>query len=287
MKSTLSLRLLGIAVATFASLQLTSSTLQALEIIAHRGASHDAPENSLTSMKLAWKQNADGIETDIHLSKDGKIVIMHDYDTKRVGGVEKVIADSTFDELQSVDIGKWKDAKFTGEKIPTLDSLFATIPDGKCIFTEIKAKDTLAGKEFKEKTKKLLPEFGRVMEKSGKSANQLRIITFHYEMAKAAKKKFPDHPVYWLMDYKKDKKTGEYPKIEDLIKKTKEAKLDGLDLNFHFPIDKAFVKAVHDAGLKLYTWTVDDPAVARAEAEAGVDGITTNRPEFLRDALKK
>src|SRR4051812_8609351 len=100
----------------------------AVEIVGHRGASHDAPENSLTSMKLAWKQNADGIETDIHLSKDGHIVVMHDYDTKRIGGVDKKIVESTWDEMKDIDIGRWKGAQFTGEKIPTIDSFFATIP---------------------------------------------------------------------------------------------------------------------------------------------------------------
>jgi glycerophosphoryl diester phosphodiesterase len=70
-----------------------------------------------------------------------------------------------------------------------------------------------------------------------------------------------------------------------LIKKTKAAHLDGLDLNSNFPIDKEFVKKVHDAGLKLYTWTVDDPAVAKAEMDAGVDGITTNRAGWLREQL--
>ena len=63
-----------------------------------------------------------------------------------------------------------------------------------------------------------------------------------------------------------------------LIAKTKVAGLDGLDLNHGFPIDRAFVKKVHDAGLKLYTWTVDDPQLARKEVAAGVDGITTLRP---------
>src|SRR5262245_52466901 len=110
----------------------------ALEIVGHRGASYDAPENSLSAMKLAWVQDADGIETDIHLSKDNHIVVMHDYDTKRIGGVDKKIVDQNWDELQKLEIGAWKDPKYAGEKMPTLDSFLATIPNGKCIFIEIK-----------------------------------------------------------------------------------------------------------------------------------------------------
>ncbi|MDQ6631081.1 MAG: glycerophosphodiester phosphodiesterase [Verrucomicrobiota bacterium] len=249
-------------------------SLFGVEIIGHRGASFDAPENSLTSMKLAWKQNADAIETDIHLSKDDKIVVMHDFDTKRISGVDKNIIDQTWEELQKLDVGKWKGEPFAGEKIPTLDSFFTTIPDGKSIFTEIKIPET-----------KILSELDKAMTASGKKPEQLRIITFHYEMAKAAKEKFPAHPVYWLADWKKDKQTGEYPKLDDLIQKAKAANLDGLDLNFHFPIDKTFVTKIHQAGLKLYSWTVDDPETARHEIEAGVDGITTNRPQFLREQL--
>ncbi|MDB6024989.1 MAG: glycerophosphodiester phosphodiesterase [Verrucomicrobiales bacterium] len=267
-------------------MSLTISKAAAFEIVGHRGASFDAPENSLASMKLAWVQKADGIETDISLSKDGKMVVMHDDNTKRTGGVDKKIADHTWDELKDIDIGKWKGPQFTGEKIPTLESFFATIPDGKCIFTEIKLKDSVQGADF-EKAKAILDELDKAMTASGKKPNQLRIITFHYNMAKAAKERFPKHPVYWLAGYTKDKKTGKLPDIDELIQKAKDAKVDGLDLNSGFPMNKAFVKKVHKAGLKLYTWTVDDPEVARAEKKAGVDGITTNRPEFLRAELKK
>ncbi len=247
----------------------------AVEIVAHRGASFDAPENSLSSMKLAWKQKTDAIETDIHLSKDGKIVVMHDFDTKRIGGVDKKIVDQTWDDLSQLEIGEWKSAKYRGENIPTLESILKTVGKGKRVFIEIKV-----GTE-------ILPELGRVMKASGKKPTQLPIITFKYDVAKAAKAMFPEHEVYHLSSYSKDKKTGELPDIDQLIQQAKAANLDGLDLNFNFPIDKAFVQKVHAAGLKLYTWTVDEPVVAKAEVEAGVDGITTNRPEFLRKALKK
>jgi len=100
---------------------------------------------------------------------------------------------------------------------------------------------------------------------------------------KAAKEKFPALEVNWIVT--SDDKTHKFPSIEELIEKAKSAKLDGLDLNARFPIDREFVAKVHQAGLKLYTWTVDDPKLARREAEAGVDGITTNRPGWLRAQL--
>lgn len=250
-------------------------SLSAVEIIGHRGASYDAPENTLSSVKLGWKQKADAVEIDIHLSKDGKVVTMHDFDTKRTGGVNKKISDQTWEELQKLEVGSWKSARYAGEKIPSIESILATVPRGKRLFIEIKV-----GPE-------ILPELGRAMAASGKKPKQLTMITFNYETAKEAKKMFPKHEVYYLYGWKKDKVTGEYPNLDDLIKQAKDANLDGLNLNYNFPIDKAFAKKVHDAGLKLYTWTVNDPEVAKRLVEAGVDGITTDRPEFLRNALKK
>lgn len=254
---------------------VSNSPSFAVEIVGHRGASFDAPENTLTSMKLAWIQKADAIETDIHLSKDGKIVVMHDYDTKRTGGCDGKIVDQTWDQLQKLDLGKWKGEQFAGEKFPTLDSFLEIIPNGKRIFIEIKV-----GPE-------ILPPLETTLKASGKKPAQLSIITFKFETVKAAKARFPKHQVYWLAGWGKDKKTGQFPDITELIEKAKAARLDGLDLNYEFPIDKAFVKKVHKAGLKLYTWTVDDAAIAKQEVEAGVDGITTNRPEWLRAELKK
>jgi len=225
-------------------------------------------------MKLAWKQGADGIEVDIHLSKDGHIVVMHDFDTKRLGGVTNKVVTRTWDELKETDVGQWKGQAWTGEKIPTLDSILAMVPDGKCVLIEIKVHA------------EILPALAEAMKASGKKPEQLRIITFHYDTAKAAKERFPKHEVYWLSSAK-DKKTDKLPDIDELVRQAKDAGLDGLDLEWKFPIDAAFVKKIHDAGLKLHAWTVDDPEIASALAAAGVDGITTNRPEFLRAQLKK
>jgi len=149
---------------------LTSNgTLQAVEIVAHRGASADAPENSLTSMELAWEQKADAIELDLWLSRDGKLIVFHDADTKRIGQLNRKISDYTLEEVQQVDIGAWKGPQFVGERIPTLESILATVPQGKRAFLEIKC-----GPE-------IVPEFMRVLKASGRAASQLAVISFNYE----------------------------------------------------------------------------------------------------------
>ncbi|MDQ3624643.1 MAG: glycerophosphodiester phosphodiesterase [Verrucomicrobiota bacterium] len=248
--------------------------VHALEIIAHRGASYDAPENTLAALKLGWQQNADACELDIHLSKDGQVVLSHDASTRRITGVDKAVAAQTLAELRDLDAGRWKGPQWAGEKMPALAEALATIPEGKRMFIEIKC-----GPE-------VLPELERVIAASGRKPGQLVIIGFNYATMQQAKQRFPQVPVFWLHSAEADKKTRHIPSLDELIEKTRAAGLDGLNLNFKFPIDAAFVEKVHGAGLKLYVWTVDDAPIARNLAAAGVDGITTNRPEWLRQELR-
>lgn len=107
-------------------------------IVAHRGASHDAPENTLPAFQLAWKQGADAIEGDFHLTKDGKIICIHDYDTKRVAGTKLIVKDSTLEQLQALDAGKWFRAEFKGTRLPTFAEVAATVPDGRKFYVEVK-----------------------------------------------------------------------------------------------------------------------------------------------------
>ncbi len=93
-------------VVLFVSLSVSAAERSAVEIIAHRGASHDAPENTVASFKAAWAQNADGAELDLYLTSDGKIVACHDKDMKRTAGSEMLVAKSTFEQLRALDVGE-------------------------------------------------------------------------------------------------------------------------------------------------------------------------------------
>jgi glycerophosphoryl diester phosphodiesterase len=249
------------------------SQLRGVEVIGHRGASFDAPENTVASFRLGWQQQADADELDIYLTKDGEIVVIHDANTKRTAGHDATVASQTFAELRKLDAGSWKDPKFKGEKIPTLAEALATMPPGKKFFIEIKC-----GPE-------VLPKLKTVLEASGRKPEQLVLISFSYPILQEAKKQLPQYPAYWIVGYKADKKTKKAPDMASLIAKAKAAKLDGLDLEGKFTIDKATAAKVAASGLKLYVWTIDDPALARQLAAAGVLGITTNRPGWLREQL--
>ncbi|MBA3315417.1 MAG: glycerophosphodiester phosphodiesterase [Planctomycetota bacterium] len=259
---------------TFLALTLMALPVSAVEIIAHRGASYDAPENTLSSVKLAWEQNTDSVEIDVYLSKDGRIVLFHDKETDRIGGRKKKIIDQTYEELQQLDVGAWKDLKYAGEKMPTLEEILPTIPDGKRLYVEIKHDASI------------LRELKKSFAKAGVDGEKITIIAFDCDVIVGTKKLMPSIPAYWLSSIKQDKQTGEWgPPREELIAKAKAAGVEGLDLQAQPVIDADYVKAVKDAGLEFYVWTVNDPAEAKRLVEAGVDGITTDRPGWMKEQL--
>ena len=250
-----------------------------VEIVAHRGASHDAPENTVAAIRLAWEQKADGSEFDVYLTRDGKIAVLHDKDTKRTAGEpNRLVAQSTLAELRALDVGRWKGEQFAGEKVPTLDEMLATVPAGKKAYVEVKC-----GPE-------IVPELDRVLKAHKLKPEQTPVISFNAQVIAAFKKARPDVPAYWLVSLtppKNKKKDFVPPTAAELVKRAKELKADGLDLSAADVLDEAYAKAIKAAGLKLYVWTVNDPAVARRMVKIGVDGITTDRPAWLREQLAR
>jgi glycerophosphoryl diester phosphodiesterase len=244
----------------------------AAEIIAHRGASHDAPENTVAAMKLAWEQRADAVELDVHLSRDGKLVVIHDADTKRVAGVDRKVVEQSRAELLALDVGKWKGPKFTGEKLPSLEAMLAAVAPGKRVLVEVKC-----GPEA-------VPELDRLLRASGLPPGRTPVISFNAAVIAAVKKARPDLPAYWIVRLK-PAQGKPAPTAEALIARAHEIRADGLDLSADEALDAAFARKVKQAGLKLCVWTVNDAAVARRMLALGVDGITTDRPGWLRERL--
>ena len=107
-------------------------------LVAHRGASRDAPENTVPAFELAWRQGADAIEGDFRLTADGRIVCMHDADGERTGGRKLAVAAATLAELRQLDVGAWKGQAWKGTPPPTLAEVLATVPPGKSVYLEVK-----------------------------------------------------------------------------------------------------------------------------------------------------
>ena len=246
------------------------------EIIAHRGASHDAPENTMSAITLAYEQEADSAECDVHLTLDKKIVLMHDHSTKRTTGVNLLIKESTSDELEKLDAGSFKGGKFEGEKIPLLEDMIAALPEdeAKRLYVEIKC-----GEE-------ILPYLEEILSGNLKRS-QIVIISFDLNVVSTAKKMFEDIPVYWLVGTRKDEDTGELLEHDPkLIQTALENNLDGLNVN-HAGVTQEFAEKTALAGLKLYVWTVDDVEIAKKLKDMGVAGITTNQPALLLAAFRE
>jgi len=245
-----------------------------VEIIAHRGASFDAPENTLAAFRLAFEQRADAIELDVQLSRDGRIVVIHDFTTHRIGGVDKAIREQDLGELKLLDVGRWKDLRWMGERIPTLRESLQTIPPGKRVYIEIKS-----GAE-------IIPELERVISASSLGTTQVVIIAFDYDTIVKAKKWMPHFECAWLIGFKPDARRPD-PEVlcQEIVQRAQCAGLDGLDLNHTGPLTPEFMKTIHDAGLKTYVWTVDNVLAAKKMIDLGVNAIATNRPAWLRDQL--
>jgi glycerophosphoryl diester phosphodiesterase len=245
-------------------------------IVAHRGASHDAPENTLAAFRLAWEQGADAIEGDFYLTQDGQIVCIHDDTTKRTAEVDLTIADATLDQLRQLDVGSWKEKKWAGERIPTVEQVLEIVPQGKKIYFEVKC-----GPEIVAKLKRALAE-------SGLKDEQVVVISFRDSVILEVERTMPQLKTLWLVAYHKNDETGRWgPTIDEIIRKLQSCKADGLGTEANSDVvDGDFVRKLRDEKFEFHTWTVDKPETARHFASLGVDAIITNRPAFLRSQLQ-
>lgn len=246
-------------------------------ITAHRGASHDAPENTLAAFRLAWEQHADAIEGDFRLSGDGQIVCVHDADTRRVAGVNHVVAATPLAELRSLDAGRWKAERFAGERLPTLAEVLAAVPSGKRFFIELKT-----GPE-------IVPPLVEDLARWRGDPASLTIIAFDADTVSTCKRALPAIRAHWLTSFKEDKATGAWrPTAEDVAAAVKACGADGVGLQGRWEvIDRDFVERLAAGGVgEFHVWTVDSPDDARAFRDLGAMGITTNRPALIRAALE-
>jgi glycerophosphoryl diester phosphodiesterase len=234
-----------------------------VEIIGHRGASYLAPENTVASAKLAWDLGSDAVEADIYLSKDNKIMVIHDGDTKRTTGKSYTTKETDSGTLRKLDAGSFKDEKYKGEKIPFLEEIIETVPVGKELVIEIKC-----GSE-------VLPVLKEVINQSGKN-KKFSFISFDLQTITDTKKMFSNYSCYWLCS---DKEL--FSKNINLVS---EAGLEGVSLSYGIIDEKAAGQA-KDKNLELYCWTVDSPAEAKRLIALGVKGITTNRPGWLNEQI--
>jgi glycerophosphoryl diester phosphodiesterase len=245
-------------------------------IVAHRGASFDAPENTLAAFRLAWQQGADGIEGDFRLTADGRIVCIHDEDTKRVGGSQLIVKASAYAQLKGLDVGTWKGDRWRGESIPTLEDVLAVLPKGRLLFAELKT-----GPE-------IVAPLAEVLNRECVAPEQIVLISFNVHVMIACKQALPRFKRHLLVDYKQE--AGSWrPTADEVIARFRQAEADGLGTQNrpqHFNED--FRGRLRAAGIeKFHVWTVDSANEAEHYRALGAWAITTNRPAELRAALAR
>jgi len=241
-------------------------------IIAHRGESYDAPENTHASINLAWERNDDAVEIDVQLTRDERIVVIHDKSTLRTGGKLKRISSNTYENLLLVDVGKFKSRKWKDERIPLLDDVIDKVPENKILFVEVKS-DYRIVKPLKNLIKQ------KVIE-----PNQIKFIGFDINTMKLLKKTLHEFESYWIIEGKHYKSKSA---LISSIEKCKAAGFDGLDVQARKYLNSEVIQFVRNNGLNIYTWTIDDPVRAEQLYMDGIDGITTNRASWLKKKLKE
>ena len=240
-----------------------------VEIIGHRGSSKEAPENTLASSRLAFSEQADGVEVDVRMTKDGQLVCIHDKNTLRTTGVEALIKEKTLAELKSMDAGQWKGEKWKGEAIPSLQEILEFIPQGKKIFIEMK-----------EGLHTIDPLI-RCIETSNLNTKQISVNSFHQEVVKKMKQEMEKITTNLLVFFESNENNTD----EGVLNKLLESNLDGVGAQNHPRLSPVFVNKILEAGKKVHVWTVDNVEEAKNYKAIGLSSITTNVPGLIKSSL--
>lgn len=243
-------------------------------IIAHRGESHDAPENTLASVNLAWERGATAVEVDVHATGDNQIAVIHDSSTFRTTGQKHIVAKTPLSDLQKLDAGSWKGPQWADERIPSLPEILATAPPEGKILVEIKSGQHL------------LEPLRQTAQESGLRPDQIEIISFSLDTLTAAKRAMPQYKMMWVIrSYPLWRQyiRGVHPKA--LLMKLGRFGITGVTIGDSRHLNRIFVHHLKAAGRPVYVWTINDPLRAAALLKYGIDGITTDRAAWLKEKL--
>ena len=226
-------------------------------VVAHRGASSLAPENTLASVLKAMELGADYCEIDVQLTKDGEVVLLHDSLLKRTAGRSGVLSDYTLDELREFEVGNWFGQDFRGEPIPTLREVIRAVRGKMLLNIEIKVSQ--------EETD-IVSKVVDIIHSEGIRRKCL-VTSFGRKEVEKVKELDPRIKTGFIFSQK-------YPPD------TFEGNWEALSCNYRV-VDADFVAKAREYKKKIYVWTVDDEEEMKRLIELQVDGIITNRPQDL------
>ena len=240
---------------------------------AHRGACGAlsgvpgayAPENTLPSFELAAKMHADGVETDVHFSKDGRIILIHDNKLERTTNGQGLVTDYTYEELCVFDAGIKTSPDFKGTRIPTMDDLFELCRrTGMIVNIEIKTNDPA------------MPAALAEMARKYKMSDAVVYSSFDHEQLARMLRAEPDAFVAPLYGFNM---VNAWDYTANIPAKAVHPRDNQLDLY------EGYVDKCHALGIRVHPWTVDSPEKAVKYASLGCDAVITNKPDVVRAAL--
>ncbi len=230
-----------------------------LTLIAHRGYSSEFPENTMPAFEGALDIGVDYIETDVQMTKDGRLVLFHDGDLSRITGLEGAVSDYTYAEISGMDAGGWFDSAYEGVRIPTLEELLILLRDSDCkLYLELKDIGDVDG--FVEETLWEVEQYGML--------DRCVFASFCYDYLEDLKVLNPDVMILYNTSSADAALTEQYP-----------AEYYGLNTQI---ATKEVIEAVHASGSVAYVWTVNTPEELVAAKAAGADGIVTNYAGLMK-----
>lgn len=247
-----------------------------VQVIAHRGASGLAPENTLVAVQKALELKADIIEVDVHLSKDGKLVVIHDTSLDRTTSGTGEVQDVEWEELLELDAGSWFGAEFAGEKIPSLEQVMKLVNGQSIVLIEIKKGKNGLYNGIEEKTVELIrkyqaEEWTIVQSFQKKTVNLFCQIAPELEAHKLLVGSL--HPI---LSHHDGKWHWNSPFTQKDIK--------AITPNYRF-LTRRWINRAHRKGLKVFTYTLNEPKGMQRAIDLGVDGVITNYPDRLNKLL--
>ncbi len=240
--------------------------------IAHQGANELAPANTLPAFLKAAELGADGVELDAHLSADGVVVVLHDFTVDRTTDGSGRVTELPLAALKELDAGSWFDPAFAGERIPTLEEVFAAVGDRLLIDVELKV--------LPRQNDGLEAAVVRLVERHG-LADRVLLSSFNPLALRRVRRLAPHLPIGFLY-----RATPLFRLARFLAWLMRGLRPEFF--NLHGPLVRpADVRRAHARGQRLIAWTVDEPERMRELVAWGVDGIITNRPDRLQEVLTK
>ena len=240
-------------------------------ILAHRGASAYAPENTTIAFAKAIKMGADGFELDVHLSKDGALIVIHDESLNRTTNGSGFVKDFSLEEIKKLDAGSWFDSQFSDEKVPTLDEVLTLVKDTRLLIN-IEIKN---GPFFYDDIEQKIVD----------------CVIRHNMIDRVIVSSFDHYSIVKAKELNPSIKTGALflARTIDSWKYVKEIGANALHPHFISVTDE-MIRTCRDNNIEIHTYTANEPEHIKHLAKLGVNSIITNFPDRAKEivnSLKK